>query len=62
MTWLAQHRTICEVIEEIKLIAANNDDYELFMLCEEAMDYAQRMSERLQEYKKKEEAVLASEV
>ena len=59
-SFLARHRTICEVIEEIRTTcksAYGSADFETLVdqrinrLCDEAKDYAQRMSAKLQEYK-----------
>jgi hypothetical protein len=53
-SFLARHRTICEVLTEIKTIAAQTDepaDGRIIELCDEAIDYAQRMSAKLTEYK-----------
>lgn len=51
-SFLSRHRTICEVLYEIK---ENTKDQMIKSLVDEALDYARRMSMRLQEYKAKEE-------
>jgi hypothetical protein len=62
-SYLSRHRPICTVIEEIKekvekLDGSPNPLYidliPIVALCNEAKDYAQRMSARLMEYKRKE--------
>lgn len=59
-SYLSRHRPICTVIDEIrermKRIESNPIIAEdVIKLCDEATDYAQRMSARLMEYKRKEE-------
>jgi hypothetical protein len=50
-SFLARHRTICEVLTEIKSIAEYHGiEYNIIPLCDEAIDYAQRMSAKLVEY------------
>lgn len=51
MTYLTRHRPICAVIQEIRELAAQNNDEYMMKLCDEARDYAQRMSVKLTEYK-----------
>ena len=53
MSYLARHRTICAVLAEIK---ETTTDPRIIKLADEAIDYAQRMSKRLVEYKLKEES------
>lgn len=48
-SFLARHRTICMVLEEIRKL--HKDDPDTNMLIDEAKDYAQRMSAKLVEYK-----------
>ena len=53
-SFLARHRTICAVIDEIRGLAnenkhGNND--RIVVLCDEAKQYAQSMSNKLLEYK-----------
>lgn len=52
MTYLSRHRPICAVLAEMK---ERTDDEGMLKLINEALDYAQRMSARLIEYKRKEE-------
>lgn len=54
MSWMKDHRTICATIEEIKSLASTRNEQDIVDLCNEAKDYAQRMSAKLIEYKKKE--------
>lgn len=58
-SYLSRHRPICTVLEEIrKCNNATNADAlrpEINALIDEAKDYAQRMSNRLMEYKRKEQ-------
>lgn len=49
MPFSGNHRTICEVLEEIRSQAAQGSD--VSALVDEAKDYAQRMSAKLVEYK-----------
>lgn len=51
MSYLSRHRPICAVLQEISELAQARDDVETIVLCNEAVDYAQRMSKRLQELK-----------
>lgn len=53
-SYLSRHRPICTVIEEIREKAEAMDIPSIVALCDEAKDYAQRMSNRLMEYKRKE--------
>jgi hypothetical protein len=65
-SFLSRHRTICAVLEEIREVAklglaVNPEDRHriperIGELVDEAKDYAQRMSNRLMEYKRAEEA------
>ena len=50
-SFLARHRTICAVLEEIKQMAADGNTNGMEQLCDEAITYAQRMSAKLMEYK-----------
>lgn len=52
-SFLSRHRTICEVLEEIRSRAYEPDLTldEFNKLIDEAKDYAQRMSAKLMEYK-----------
>lgn len=51
MTYLHRHRPICAVIAEIRELAVIRNDEYTVTLCDEARDYAQRMSVKLTEYK-----------
>lgn len=51
MSYLSRHRPICAVLQEIKDTTLNRRVLEL---ADEAIDYAQRMSNRLMEYKRME--------
>lgn len=57
-SFLERHRTICAVIQEIREEASRYTDEALRLsilkLCDEAQDYAQRMSARLHEHKARE--------
>lgn len=61
-SFLARHRTICAVLEEIRAVAndVSRTEYQrsekINELCNEARDYAQRMSAKLTEYKKEEQS------
>lgn len=55
MSFLARHRTICAVLDDIRAYAKRHSDPAVVALCAEAKDYAQRMSNRLMEYKRKED-------
>lgn len=57
-SYLARHRPICTVLQEIRGIAETREDHVTMKLCDEATGYAQRMSAKLTEYK---EAKLAEE-
>lgn len=54
-SYLAKHRPICTVLQEIKEIAENmpssSESEKIAVLADEATGYAQRMSAKLQEYK-----------
>jgi hypothetical protein len=50
-SYLARHRPICSVLEEIREIALSQNDTKIVSLCDEAIPYAKRMSNKLQEYK-----------
>lgn len=50
-SYLSRHRPICDVIAEIKAIASTREDDVTMKLCDEAADYARRMSAKLVEYK-----------
>lgn len=53
-SFLSRHRTICEVLEEIKTC----DDYDyIAKLCDEAITYAQAMNNKLMEYKRGKESI-----
>lgn len=52
MSYLSRHRPICAVIQEIRELAEKRQDTATITLCDEAVDYARRMSARLVEYKK----------
>jgi hypothetical protein len=57
-SFLARHRTICAVLAEIKFITKHPDINclaNIDKLCDEAIDYAQRMSAKLVEYSKMNE-------
>lgn len=59
-SFLSRHRTICAVLEELRNLAGTypfKDDTGVVMdmLIDEAKDYAQRMSNRLMEYKRAEQ-------
>ena len=54
-SFLSRHRTICAVIEEIREIARQRQDTTTMLLCDEAKLYAERMSIKLSEYKRKKE-------
>lgn len=51
MSFLSRHRTICAVIQEIREAAVVRNDDATVRLCDEAFDYARRMSAKLGEYK-----------
>jgi len=53
-SYLARHRPICTVIAEIRALAEQRLDAKTIELCDEATNYAQRMSARLVEYHAKE--------
>ena len=56
-SYLSRHRPICSVLDEIREKNAAYDHpnrVEIGILINEAKDYAQRMSARLMEYKRKE--------
>lgn len=55
MSYLSRHRPICTVLQEIRELAEVRGDTATVKLCDEARDYAQRMSKRLMEYKLKED-------
>lgn len=48
-SFLARHRTICEVLDLIR--KRHETDMDTVMLCDEAIEYARRMSKKLTEYK-----------
>lgn len=50
-SYLARHRPICTVLQEIRDAAIARHDNTIIKLCDEAIDYAQRMSKKLTEYK-----------
>jgi len=51
-SFLSRHRTICDVLEEIRSIAERGgSNSEIVSLCNEASTYAKRMSAKLAEYK-----------
>lgn len=52
-SYLKRHRPICTVLQLIKEAALSKNDTEIAALADEAIDYAQRMSKRLMEYKNK---------
>lgn len=54
MSYLSRHRPICAVLQEIRDRAVRNNDTTTVKLCDEAIDYARRMSARLMEYKRAE--------
>jgi hypothetical protein len=55
-SFLARHRTICAVLAEIKDVTKDVDNHlYIHQLCDEAIDYAQRMSAKLVEYSKMNE-------
>lgn len=51
-SYLSRHRPICVVLEEIRTLGVCSPQIDA--LVDEAKDYAQRMSARLMEYKRKE--------
>lgn len=51
MSFLDRHRTICDTLEQARRLAQETEQYEIAKLCEEALDYAKRMSAKLSEYK-----------
>jgi len=50
-SFLQHHRTICAVLDEIRALALQRGDDTTVRLCDEALTYARRMSEKLVEYK-----------
>lgn len=55
-SFLKRHRTICEVLEEIRTATLANHSVEYInTLVDEAKTYAQAMSAKLTEYKKERE-------
>lgn len=50
-SFLTRHRTICEVVCLIRELAVSRHDDATIILCDEALEYARRMSDRLGEYK-----------
>lgn len=50
-SYLARHRPICSVLADIRAAAVIDGRDDIIVLCDEARDYAQRMSRKLQEYK-----------
>lgn len=50
-SYLARHRPICAVLAEIRTLAVSRGDVVTVKLCDEAIDYAQRMSVKLVQYK-----------
>jgi pyrimidine operon attenuation protein/uracil phosphoribosyltransferase len=52
-----KHRTICAVLQEIIERAEKSDDPVIVSLCEEALGYARRMSDKLQEYKNAKKSI-----
>lgn len=55
MSYLSRHRPICSVIQEIREIAEKQHNGTIMLLCDEARGYAESMSRKLMEYKKREE-------
>lgn len=53
-SYLARHRPICAVIEDIRQLAQARGDILTEKLCDEATQYAQSMSKKLVEYKEKQ--------
>lgn len=62
-SFLSRHRTICEVLEEIRSISisAQGDEYptdrleQIITLVDEAKTYAEAMSAKLSQYKREKE-------
>jgi len=56
-SFLTRHRTICEVLEEIRMVVhrADMNDVDIDKLVDEAKTYAQAMSAKLVEYKREKE-------
>lgn len=52
MSYLSRHRPICAVLDEIK---RTTTDHKIIPLVDEAIEYARKMSNRLMEYKQKEQ-------
>lgn len=50
-SYLARHRPICAVLEEIRIDALARGDTHTVALCDEAITYARRMSVKLSYYK-----------
>lgn len=55
-SYLSRHRPLCDVLDEIRTLALMRNDTHTVTLCDEAIDYARRMSNKLQEYKDKNAA------
>lgn len=51
-SFLKRHRTICEVLTEIQELARKGEVQNISALCDEALQYARAMSNKLSEYKK----------
>lgn len=51
MSYLARHRTICAVLQQIQDAAVARHDADTVRLCDEAITYARSMSARLVQYK-----------
>ena len=50
-SYLKYHRPICAVLQEIRTLAEQRHDTHTMRLCDEAREYAERMSARLVQYK-----------
>lgn len=50
-SYLSRHRPLCDVLQEIQDAAVVRGDIKTIKLCDEAIDYARRMSAKLVEYK-----------
>lgn len=55
-SFLKRHRTICNVLEEIRSVKGTDPNHytRINMLVDEAKSYAESMSAKLVEYKRKE--------
>lgn len=55
-SYLARHRPLCTVLQEIRELAVRDGRDDIIALADEATDYAQRMSAKLTQYKSMQKA------